>query len=397
MKYGKIRIEDGYLIFTKHMMMNNLPCKDILWAYMRREGMDGVEERQLISNYLVIITRRRKRYKFDMTEREVQECIRLLKVLNPEMAVGFPKGGRLPLQNLWNTRDLGAIITEDERREVQECIRLLKVLNPEMAVGFPKGGRLPLQNLWNTRDLGAIITEDERHILPRRLLRSGDLYHLSLADQKALCEEYRLTTVIDLRTEAEAKERPDTILPGVEYYRIPVLDEPHPGITHVRDMDREFLKNQKDPGKFMEKIYEEILNDQYSVKQYARFIDVLLHHENGAVLWHCSTGKDLTGIATAILLCALGVSGNEIREDYRRTDSCLEKEKIYTMRFLESCLNTGKREAENAEVFFTTEQQWLDRAFAVLEKNYGSVEQFLKKGLYLTPKAQDELRSKYLI
>ena len=147
----------------------------------------------------------------------------------------------------------------------------------------------------------------------------------------------------------------------------------------------------------MENVYEEILNDQYSVKQFARFVDVLLHHENGAVLWHCSTGKDLTGIAAAILLCALGVSGNEIREDYRRTDSCLEKEKIYTMRFLESCPDTGKRETKNAEVFFATEQQWLDRAFAALEKTYGSVEQFLKKGLYLTPKAQEELRTKYLI
>ena len=40
MKYGKIRIEDGYLIFTKHMMTNNLPCKDILWAYLRREGVN---------------------------------------------------------------------------------------------------------------------------------------------------------------------------------------------------------------------------------------------------------------------------------------------------------------------------------------------------------------------
>lgn len=312
--------------------------------------MDGVEERQLISNYLVIVTRRRKRYKFDMTE-----------------------------------------------REVQECIRLLKVLNPEMAVGFPKGGRLPLQNLWNTRDLGAIITEEERHILPRRLLRSGDLYHLSLADQKALCEEYRLTKVIDLRTEAEAKERPDTILPGVEYYRIPVLDEPRPGITHIRDMDREFLKNQKDPGKFMGKVYEEILSDQYSVKQFARFVDVLLHHENGAVLWHCSTGKDLTGIATAILLCALGVSRNEIREDYRKTDICLDKEWIYTKRLLESYPNVGEQEMENARVFFTTEEQWLAGAVSVLEKTYDSVEQFLKKGLYLTPKAQEELKTKYLI
>lgn len=350
MKYGKIRIEDGYLIFTKHMMMNNLPCKDILWAYMRREGMDGVEERQLISNYLVIVTKRRKRYKFDMTE-----------------------------------------------REIQECIRLLKVLNPEMAVGFPKGGRLPLQNLWNTRDLGAIITEDERHILPRRLLRSGDLYHLSLADQRALCEEYRLTKVIDLRTEAEVQERPDTILPGVEYYRIPVLDEARPGITHIREMDREFLKTQKDPGKIMKRAYEDILNDEYSVKQYARFVDVLLHHENGAVLWHCSTGKDLTGIATAILLCALGVSRNEIREDYRRTDGYLEKDMVYTKRLLESYPDMGEQEMENAKIFFTTEQQWIAGAASVLEKNYGSVEQFLKKGLYLTPKAQEELREKYLI
>ena len=38
MKYGKIRIEDGNLIFSKHMMMNYLPCKDILWAYKRKEG-----------------------------------------------------------------------------------------------------------------------------------------------------------------------------------------------------------------------------------------------------------------------------------------------------------------------------------------------------------------------
>lgn len=350
MKYGKIRIEDGYLIFTKHMMMNNLPCKDILWAYMRREGMDGVEERQLISNYLVVVTRRRKRYKFDMTE-----------------------------------------------REVQECIRLLKALNPEMAVGFPKGGRLPLQSLWNTRDLGAIITMDERHILPRKLLRSGDLYHLSLADARALCEEYRLTKVIDFRTGAEVRERPDTILPGVEYYHIPILDEVRPGITHTGELDREFLKSRKEPGELIEKAYEEILNDEYSIKQFARFIDVLLHHENGAVLWHCSAGKDLTGIATAILLFALGVSRSTIREDYMKTNIFLEKDKLYTERLLKSRSNTGEQELKNAEVLFQTEEQWLDRVFYVLEKKYGSVNNFLKKGLYLTAKAQEELKEKYLI
>ena len=41
MKYGKIKIEDGSLIFSKHMMTNYLPCKDILWVYKRREGVEG--------------------------------------------------------------------------------------------------------------------------------------------------------------------------------------------------------------------------------------------------------------------------------------------------------------------------------------------------------------------
>ena len=41
MRYGKIRIEDGYLAYSRHMMLNSLPCKDIVWAYMRREGDDS--------------------------------------------------------------------------------------------------------------------------------------------------------------------------------------------------------------------------------------------------------------------------------------------------------------------------------------------------------------------
>lgn len=350
MRYGKIRIEDGYLIFTKHMIVNNLPCKDILWAYMRREGMDGVEERQLSSNYLVVVTRRRKRYKFDMTE-----------------------------------------------REVQDCIRILKVLNPEMAVGFPKGGRLPLQSLANTRDLGAVMTMDGRHILPRKLLRSGDLYHLSLADQRVLREEYRLKKVIDFRTSAEIEERPDTVLAGVEYYHIPILDEDREGITHTSEMDWKFLKEQENPCEFIGKVYENILSDEYSVKQYARFIDVLLHHENGAVLWHGGKGKDRTGIATALLLCALGVSGNIIREDYKKTNLYLEKEKQYMCRFLESRSDISGKKMENVDMLFCVEEDWLNKTFAILEKNYGSVESFLKKGLYLTPKTQEALKEKYLI
>ena len=46
--------------------------------------------------------------------------------------------------------------------------------------------------------------------------------------------------------------------------------------------------------------------DQLVFKQYARFIDVILSgSEKGAVLWHCGTGKDRTGLGTAFLLLSL--------------------------------------------------------------------------------------------
>ena len=75
MRYGKIRVEDGNLIFFRHMIQNNLPCRDIVWAYIHREGENAEEAvKQMISNYLVIITRRKKRYQFEMTEHEAQDC-----------------------------------------------------------------------------------------------------------------------------------------------------------------------------------------------------------------------------------------------------------------------------------------------------------------------------------
>ena len=179
MRYGKIRVEDGNLIFFRHMIQNNLPCRDIVWAYIHREGENAEEAvKQMISNYLVIITRRKKRYQFEMTE-----------------------------------------------HEAQDCLRILKLFNPEMATGFPKGGRITMQSLSNTRDLGAIATKDGRHILPRKLIRSGNLYHASMADQHVLQEDCKLKTVIDLRDQLERNERPDIVVKGVEYYHIPMIDE----------------------------------------------------------------------------------------------------------------------------------------------------------------------------
>ena len=348
MRYGKIRIEDGNFIFSKHMMMNYLPCKDILWAYKRKEGVEGGVQKQYSTSSLVIITRRRKKYQFEMTD-----------------------------------------------REIQNCIQLLKALNPEIVTGFPQGSRIPLQSLPNTRDLGAIQTEDGRHILPKRLLRSGSLYHIS--DQDTLLNEYHLSTVIDFRTRMECLERPDTIIEGVQYHDMPIVDEEILGITRSGTPTELLEAFREAPEDFMLKQYESLVHDDYSVKQYARFLDVLLHQEEGAVLWHCNAGKDRTSVGTALLLCALGVSRKTIYEDFMKTNMYLDKEREYMIRFLETKMIVDNPVMDKISLFYRVKEEYLDVVFETIERDYGSLDRFMKKALYMNPKNIELLRKKYLV
>ena len=350
MKYGKIRIEDGFLVFTRHMMINSLPCKDIVWAYMRKEGADNGDDRQMSVNYLVIVTKRKKRYRFDMTE-----------------------------------------------KEIHECIRILRILNPDMAAGFPKGGRIVLQSLMNTRDLGAIATKDGRHILPRRLLRSGELYHLSAGDKNRLTEEYNLKTVIDLRSGEERKCRPDTIIADVEYYHVPIVDENMPGISNKDELITLLNKIPDDTERFMKEQYRELCEDQLALKQYARFIDILFQQENGAVLWHCGTGKDCTGIGTAFLLSLLGVEDEIIYEDYLRTNRYLAKESVYMQRLVQTWPEADEKMLKKIQIFYEVKKEYLQTVFETVKQKYGSMEKFFQDVFYLKPKMIEEFRDKYLI
>ncbi len=350
MKYGKIRIEDGYLIFTKHMMINSLPCKDILWAYMRREGTEGGGSKQLIVNYLMIVTRQRKRYKFDMTE-----------------------------------------------KEVKECISLLKALNPDIALGYPKGGKISAQSMPNIRDLGALYTEDGRHILPRRLLRSGDLYHISVADQDTLHWEYHLSAVIDLRTPAERDRKPDATIPYVRYYHIPIMEEETYTLAAFPTPEEFILNFRDDPDEYMIRLYENFIRDQFSVKQFALFLDRILRQEEGAVLWHSSSGKDRAGVGTALLLCVLGVSKEDIIEDFVKSNTYLEGEMEYMIRFMESRTIVDARTMDNIRLLHKVKPEYLEAVFSAIEKYYGTVDRFLRRALYLTPKAIEDLKSRYLI
>ena len=95
------------------------------------------------------------------------------------------------------------------------------------------------------------------------------------------------------------------------------------------------------------------------------------------MIFHSGTGEDRAGVGTALLLLALGVPKETIRRDFMRSNPCLEEELKYMRRLYRAY------RPENI--------------FDLIENEYGGGERFLRKKLYLTAKATEELRKKYLI
>lgn len=170
--------------------------------------------------------------------------------------------------------------------------------------------RIPLKKLINTRDLGGLTVRDGRTIRPKRLLRSGALFEAAPEDCEVLLRDYHLKVIIDFRTSAERAGSPDPELPGVENFHLPVYDSV--GFTREDGSDENLsglamrLTGHAAGGDgWMTGLYRGFVTD--GAPKYRQFFELLLKQREGAVLWHCTAGKDRAGTAAILLLRALGV------------------------------------------------------------------------------------------
>ena len=97
------------------------------------------------------------------------------------------------------------------------------------------------------------------------------------------------------------------------YLPMPVFDEFKPGVSHEGEADRQRLPD-------MAVLYG-ILVRNYA-DSFRKILTAIMQHDfsEGAVLWHCTEGKDRCGITTALVLELLGVDRTVILEDYLKTN-----------------------------------------------------------------------------
>ena len=185
-----------------------------------------------------------------------------------------------------------------------------------------------LEGAPNFRDLGGLPAADGKHIKPCRLLRCGHLAYITPEDSRKLVEDYALKTVIDMRTANEINRRPDTKLEGVAHIRCPIFEKPVEGVTRETPVPHDPVDSAlrmahniegNDPHERMKQLYGKFFTED-GLAAYAKFFDLLLNQEEGAVLWHCTMGKDRCGTGAILLETALGVPAEVILADYMYTN-----------------------------------------------------------------------------
>lgn len=267
---------------------------------------------------------------------------------------------------------------------------------------------LPVKGIVNARDLGGYEVQDGRKVKNGMLIRAAHLAEASDSDI-AYLENLPLATVIDFRKEQEMPGKVDRDVPGACYVSLPIDASGNVAATATEEEKKKMTRRKKfdvkkiivfaafnDKAKAVARdMYPTLLFTPECQRQFARFFRLVLETENGAVLYHCTQGKDRTGIASALLLAALGASKETIVADFDATNKVYEKDvKKYSRRVK----FWGGKEEEIAVVkaFLGANTENFVKALDAVDQQYGSLEAYLKGPMGLTDEDIQTLRERYL-
>ena len=248
--------------------------------------------------------------------------------------------------------------------------------------------KLNYKSLPNIRDLGGMRTDDGRQIKSGKLIRSG---HLSGMPEEELAKLSGLAgAVIDFRTDNERLENPDAQIADAAYYHIPIVESFTPGVSREEDSDKRVVEQLLfKPGEardYMIRMYRAFAGD-YAVAGYADFVRLLLQGNKKAVLWHCTAGKDRAGMATAIVLEALGVPRETIVADYLKTNEYLKEDIAFLTAFIKRRAKVAEDDMvadEALRYHYGANVSFIESFYAAIDERFGSVDAYLCDGLKLS-------------
>ena len=267
-------------------------------------------------------------------------------------------------------------------------------------IPYPAGTEIPFDGAVNFRELGGYRTQDGRMVRYGCFYRGGNLDALTgEADRKKL-GELKLKMVLDLRSNGESEMHPDPVLDGVKQVRKSAIFFPDGSEV---DFSPKGIGKLEAIMKEMEKKFgkEMAFAQLYKIMPFGNpaFQELFraLEEDDIPILFHCSAGKDRTGIAALLILLALGVDRETALDDYMLTNVC-RKELID--KALEKQADEIAKDPAMKDFIISMEgvsRRIAEAAIDAIEERYGNYERYFEAEFGLNPMRLMALREKYLV
>lgn len=250
-----------------------------------------------------------------------------------------------------------------------------------------------LESVENFRDFGGYDSRYGGQITHRRLFRSAHHAQASDTDLEAMAQ-LGLAALVDLRRPRERDAQPSRRHAGFAAVVIECalgddVDPPHLAFLRQTDLSPAAVRD------FYLHYYSNAPFQAQHKELFQRYFEVLAERD-GAVLIHCTAGKDRTGLLAALTHHILGAHEDDIVADYLLTNTATRvEERLPAMAVgLEEAF--GKKPSDVAvRAFLGVDAEFLETGLAAIRAESGSIDAYLAK-LGVDTARQDVIREKLL-
>lgn len=231
------------------------------------------------------------------------------------------------------------------------------------------GALIALDGTLNLRDLGGWSTESgHRRVARGRFFRSDRLSDLTDADHRVLVG-LGITTVVDLRYEAEVEAHPSRLWSTVvDHHEIPLGGE----LANQRSFIERVLAGEFEviTEADVAESYLEMLNAH--AEDFGRAVVALL--AGGPGLFHCTAGKDRTGLLSMLLLRTVGVAAAEVLIDFTLSNEYRAERRMAQLR---PTFDAHDLDIEFFRPALSAPRAALERAMTWIDETHGGAEGYL--------------------
>ncbi|MCA6069165.1 tyrosine-protein phosphatase [Chryseobacterium sp. RG1] len=251
---------------------------------------------------------------------------------------------------------------------------------------------IQIKKVHNFRTVGNIKNVDGRTLKEGKFYRSGHLHQLKKKSFDEL-EQLGIKEVIDLRNSKEIAQKPDNLPGDIIYKNYSAFEDEGDQLDQAKKLVLKGKVDGSDADKRMLEFYKDYVSENPEIIK--KIITEILESDQ-PILYHCTAGKDRTGITTALILTILKFDKETIYNDYLLSNN-------YRKKLVDKRLNLAnnlhfiypKMDVRVLEKLSWVETDYLDAAFNEINKKYGSIDNYIQQVLGISESKRQEYIQKF--